>query len=158
MRFLNAAARLATALAMSVAMAASAQVPQDQEEPWFQVAQHGTWKLFAKRGSHQMMKNNSGEKISIATFAFHHDDQITYERRYARLSQCAAGQGQVVTVNLEGQVLYGSDFILDGGVRITDDIARMLCTAAAQHLATQQKPVQKPVKKSTPPSLKNPNV
>jgi hypothetical protein len=55
--------------------------------------------------------------------------QVLFERNYVRVADCQAGQGKIVTVDLNGRAKYDNDFIFGGG-NSASNIARVICEVA----------------------------
>lgn len=54
---------------------------------------------------------------------------VKFEKNYVSVAHCQAGQGKLVTTQMDGQVLYDNDFIFDGG-SVASTIARTISMVA----------------------------
>src|ERR1051326_7659091 len=83
---------LAAALALGAANAHS--------DDWVSLGGTDTgFAVHVRAGSLRVMNRDDGEPIVLALFQVRHPDgNVTYERKYVTLGDCAKGSGQLVTI------------------------------------------------------------
>ena len=89
-----------------------------------------------KAGSLRLMNRTDGEPIALALFQVHDPSgNVTYERKYVTLSDCAKGSGELVTIGAgdDTSVRHTSEFI-SGGDSAGSYVADILCRAARDEI------------------------
>lgn len=103
-----------------------------QPSPWVTVvtAENNVTYEF-KTGSFELSKNGAGETIgAVISRTTMPDRSIRLNKKYVRTTECEAGQGKIVTLNLSGEFAYDNDFLFQGGT-IASSLAEMLCVLLA---------------------------
>jgi hypothetical protein len=97
-------------------------------EDWIILAETDRYRWEGRAGSLEFNENKAGEQISTATgrMTNRKTNQITFKRWYVRTSDCRKGSGKFVTLDLEGNFQFDTDFILKGG-SVASSIADLLC-------------------------------
>jgi len=88
--------------------------------------------VHVRAGSLRVTNRHDGEPIVLALFQVRHPDgNVTYERKYVTLSDCAKGSGELVTIGTgdDTRVDHTSKFTA-GGESAGSYVADLLCKAA----------------------------
>ena len=86
--------------------------------------------LEARAGSFDVRKNGAKEEIAVISgkaIRGNTNSRIDLEKWYVRTSDCVAKQGKVVTLTLDGEFKFDSDFIFDAG-SIASGKAEFICS------------------------------
>lgn len=107
----------ATVGALALLLAA---VAAHAQEGWISVAtsQNGETSYDARKGTFEVRLNQSNEEIAVITgksVRGKANPEINLEKWYVRTKDCAAKQGKVVTLTMDGQFKFDNDFIFDAG-------------------------------------------
>jgi hypothetical protein len=88
-----------------------------------------------RAGSLRLTDRNDGEPIVMALFQVRHPDgNVTYERKYVTLRDCAKGSGELVTIGTDDtRVNHTSEFTAGGG-SAGSFVADLLCQAARDEM------------------------
>ena len=85
----------------------------------------------AKPGSlERSVTDRSGEPVAVVTLRVRDrwTSRMTFEKNFVRLADCAAGEGKLVTTDLDGRFKYQNNFNLNGGKTIASALAAAICT------------------------------
>jgi len=91
--------------------------------------------VHVRAGSLRLTDRNDGEPIVMALFQVRHPDgNVTYERKYVTLRDCAKGSGELVTIGTDDtRVNHTSEFTA-GGESAGSFVADLLCQAARDEM------------------------
>ena len=98
--------------------------------------------VHVRAGSLRVMNRDDGEPIVLALFQVRHPDgNVTYERKYVTLGDCAKGSGQLVTIGTgdDTRVNHTSEFTA-GGESAGSYVADVLCRAARDEIDKRHSP------------------
>ena len=95
---------------------------------WIIIAESNSIIWEGRSGSLHETKNNSNDVISAASgrTTDKASRNIRFEQWYVRVKDCYRGVGKIVTADIDGNFLYDTDFVIDGG-NVASSIAEMLC-------------------------------
>ncbi|HEY7237841.1 MAG TPA: hypothetical protein VH600_01635 [Burkholderiales bacterium] len=84
-----------------------------------------------KAGSLRLTKRSDGEPVALALFQVHDPrGNVTHERKYVTLHDCAKGSGELVTIGADDtRVIHTSEFTAGNG-SAGSYVADVLCKAA----------------------------
>ena len=119
---------LAAALALSAANATA--------DDWVSLGATNTgFAVHVKAGSLRVTNREDGEPIALALFQVRHPDgNVTYERKYVTLGDCAKGSGTLVTIGTQDtRVDHTSEFTA-GGESAGSFVADLLCKSARDEM------------------------
>jgi len=120
---------LAAALALGAANAHS--------DDWVSLGGTDTgFAVHVRAGSLRVTNRDDGEPIVLALFQVRHPDgNVTYERKYVTLGDCAKGSGQLVTIGTgdDTRVNHTSEFTA-GGESAGSFVADLLCKSARDEM------------------------
>ena len=110
-----------------------AAVTATAQEHWTALTWSRTTTWEAKPGSlERSVTERSGEPVAVITLRVRDrwTSRITFEKNFVRLADCAAGEGKLVTTDLDGRFKYQNDFKLNGGKTIASGLAAAICALA----------------------------
>ena len=120
---------LAAALALGAANAHS--------DDWVSLGGTDTgFAVHVRAGSLRVTNRDDGEPIVLALFQVRHPDgNVTYERKYVTLGDCAKGSGELVTIGTDDDITvrHTSEFTA-GGESAGSYVADLLCKAARDEI------------------------
>ena len=100
------------------------------QERWIKIdeSKDGSHLVYALRGSYGLSRNKGGDQIAVITTRSVNkkSDRVFLQKSYVRTRDCAAKQGKIVSLSMDGEFLYENDFIFDAGT-IATSIAEMIC-------------------------------
>jgi hypothetical protein len=97
-------------------------------QEWVQLAETDDFAFEARAGSFESTKTKAGVPISVLTGRARNKKTtvIEFEKWYVTTQDCLKGSGKLVTLSLNGEFKFDSDYIDNGGT-IASSIAGMVC-------------------------------
>lgn len=129
------AARAATeaqASADAAAAAAAADAAADErdrrEAPWVEVASSDKSVVSLRKGSFELSENKGGEIVALALAQITNTltGKVTFQKLYVAAQDCSRGYGEVVTLDLDGEFVASTKYVL-GGDSVGSGVADTLC-------------------------------
>lgn len=93
----------------------------------------GTSEFFILRDSFEVRSNKNGDEIAVVTgkLTDHKSSSIDIYQWYVKTEDCYRQKGKLITLNLDGEFKYESDFIFDAG-NIASVNAEAICSLYAE--------------------------
>jgi hypothetical protein len=116
-------------------------------QEWITISNTAMGRYDAQAGSLERTTNLRGVPIVALTLRLRKPDGlISFERNYVSVQDCSDGNGKLVTVNLNGVVLYSNDFLFGGG-NVASNIAELICEVAFPNTVAPAEREQRPVRR-----------
>lgn len=119
-------------LAVGLALPFLAASPANANDGWTLVAESNTVQYSAQNGSFISSQTRGGTEIFVVIGKSHDSttNQISIEKWYVSVSDCAQGHGNLVTLDIDGNFKFENSYA-NGGGSVASGIAETICALGA---------------------------